>query len=46
MIRIAKKMRLKKVLEKAREEGEALTFDNVGLITGYSEVMPDQVLVD
>src|SRR3989338_891273 len=46
MIRIAKKMRLKKVLEKAREEGEALSFDNVGLITGYSEVMPDQVLVD
>ncbi len=33
----------KAVLEKAREEGIALTFDDVRLRTGYAEVMPDDV---
>lgn len=33
----------KTVLEKARKEGVALTFDDVRLRTGYSEVMPDDV---
>ncbi len=36
----------KAVLEKAREEGVALTFDDVRLRTGYSEVMPDDVDIE
>jgi IMP dehydrogenase len=36
-------MREKKVLENARKEGFALTFDDVRLLTGYSKVMPDDV---
>lgn len=36
-------MMSKTVLERAREEGIALTFDDVRLKTGYSEVMPDDV---
>ena len=36
-------MGLKKVLEDAREQGLALTFDDVRLRTGYSEIMPDGV---
>lgn len=37
------RMRTKVVLEKALGEGIALTFDDVRLRTGYSEVMPDEV---
>lgn len=33
----------KKVLAKAREDGLALTFDDVRLKTGYSEVLPQNV---
>ncbi|MBI2029892.1 IMP dehydrogenase [Candidatus Gottesmanbacteria bacterium] len=33
----------KAVLEKAREEGEVLTFDDVTLKEGYAEVMPKDV---
>lgn len=36
----------KAVLEKARGEGVALTFDDVRLRTGYSEVMPDDVDIE
>ena len=36
-------MRTKLVLEKAREEGWALTFDDVRLRTGYTKIMPDDV---
>ncbi len=36
-------MRNKLVLERASREGLALTFDDVRLRTGYSEVMPDDV---
>ena len=36
-------MRIKKVLENAREKDIALTFDDVRLKTGYSEIMPDKV---
>lgn len=36
-------MEIKKVLEKAREEGLALTFDDLRLRTDYSEVLPDEV---
>ena len=36
-------MKSKKLLEKASEEGLALTFDDVRLKTGYSEVRPDNV---
>src|SRR3989344_6899902 len=36
-------MKDKHVLERAREEGLALTFDDVRLRTGYAEVMPDEV---
>lgn len=39
-------MKSKLVLERAREEGLALTFDDVRLRTGYSEVMPDQVNIE
>ncbi len=36
-------MKPKRVLERARIEGLALTFDDVRLRTGYSKVMPDNV---
>ena len=36
----------KNVLERAREEGLALTFDDVRLRTGYAEVMPNQVNIE
>jgi len=36
-------MRDKLVLQRAREEGLALTFDDVRLKTGYAEVMPNNV---
>ncbi len=36
----------KNVLERARKEGLALTFDDVRLRTGYAEFMPDQVNVE
>jgi IMP dehydrogenase len=36
----------KLLLEKAAEEGLALTFNDVRLRTGYSEIMPDLVKVD
>lgn len=36
-------MQAKTILEKALKEGIALTFDDVRLRTGYSEVMPDDV---
>lgn len=36
----------KKVLEEAQESGLALTYDDVRLKTGYSEIMPDSVLLD
>ncbi|MFC1682311.1 IMP dehydrogenase [Nanoarchaeota archaeon] len=36
-------MKYKKFLEKASEEGVALTFDDVRLKTGYAEVMPDDI---
>ena len=36
-------MRIKKVLENAREKDIALTFDDVRLKTVYSEIMPDKV---
>lgn len=39
-------MKNKLVLEKAREEGLALTFDEVRLRTGYAEVMPDDVNIE
>lgn len=39
-------MRNKLVLEKAKEEGLALTFDDVRLRTGYAEVMPDNVSIE
>ena len=39
-------MGLKGVLERAREEGLALTFDDVRLRTGYSETMPDSVNIN
>lgn len=34
------------LLEKAAEEGFALTFDDVRLRTGHSEVMPDKVSIE
>ena len=40
------KMRLKNVLEKARKEGIALTFDDVRLRTGHAEVMPEDVNIE
>ncbi len=39
-------MQKKYVLEKAKEERLALTFDDVRLRTGYSEVMPDIVNIE
>lgn len=39
-------MRKKLLLEKANEEGIALTFDDVRLKTGYSENGPDSVKLD
>jgi len=36
----------KLVLEKAREEGLALTFDDVRLRTNYAEIMPDDVNIE
>ncbi|MEK6891339.1 MAG: IMP dehydrogenase [Nanoarchaeota archaeon] len=39
-------MEKKFVLEKAREEGYALTFDDVRLRTGYSKVMPDETNIE
>lgn len=39
-------MKNKLVLERAREEGLALTFDDVRLRTGYAEVMPDSVNIE
>ena len=39
-------MELKFILEKAANEGLALTFDDVRLQTGYSKVMPDDVNVE
>ncbi len=39
-------MELKFILEKAANEGIALTFDDVRLQTGYSKVMPDDVNVE
>ncbi|MBI2632431.1 IMP dehydrogenase [Candidatus Pacearchaeota archaeon] len=36
-------MRIKKVLEKAREDDIALTFDDVRLRTGYSKTLPDNI---
>jgi IMP dehydrogenase len=39
-------MKSKSLLEKAREECVALTFDDVRLRTGFSEVMPDDVNIE
>lgn len=39
-------MELKSVLVKAKEEGFALTFDDVRLRTGYAEVMPDEINIE
>lgn len=39
-------MKNKLVLERAREEGLALTFDDVRLRTNYAEVMPDDVNIE
>ncbi|MCH7850232.1 MAG: IMP dehydrogenase [Nanoarchaeota archaeon] len=36
-------MRSKNVLERARDEGLALTYDDVRLRTGFAEVMPEDV---
>lgn len=39
-------MQIKKVLELAQENGEALTFDDVTLQTNYSEVLPKDVSLE
>ena len=39
-------MKNKLVLERAREEGLALTFDDVRLRTSYAEVMPNKVNIE
>ena len=39
-------MKDKLVLERAREEGLALTFDDVRLRTDYTDVMPDEVSIE
>jgi IMP dehydrogenase len=36
-------MKIKPILERAKEEGFALTFDDVRLKTGYADTMPDAV---
>ena len=38
-----KRMAVKPILEEALRQGFALTFDDVRLKTGYSEVLPDEV---